>query len=698
MVLRKSDGDLVTTPAFTNRLINEKSPYLLQHAHNPVDWYPWGEEAFERARREEKPIFLSIGYATCHWCHVMETESFENPEVAKLMNETFVNIKVDREEHPEVDSIYMEFAQALMSSPGGWPLNVVLTPDLKPFFAVTYLPPSTRKGIIGIDQFAKQIQALWSGEERTHLVAQADKIVELFAKSAKTKGEDLPSEELLDAAVQMLFDTADPVYGGIRGEPKFPLGYQANLLLQYSKAKNDSRALFYVDLTLEMMARGGLYDHLGGGFSRYCVDERWRIPHFEKMLYDNAILAETYLQAYKFTKKQRFGTIVRGVCDFVLREMTSPEGGFYSAQDADSEGHEGRFYTWTRAEIEELLPAQDAELFCKFYGVTQGGNFEGRNVLFMEMGPQEFASAIGLSQADLESKLESLKKILFEKRKTRVAPFKDDKIITSWNGLMIDALAKAGSAFGEKSYTESALKSATFIKEKLMKDGRLLHRYRDQEARFNAGLEDYAYLIRALLTLFELGQGTQWLEWAVDLTSDVETHFKSPEGAFYQCGPDPHLLIRKCEFYDGAEPSGNAIHCENLLRLYQLTQNEKYLTQAEEIFKAVKGFIEAFPPGACYHLIALQRYLDTNAPMALFAFSKEEPFEQEIQKVIGNHFSPHATFAWKSGKEGAIDALMPYAIDQLPIEGEPALYICRGSHCEPPIRGKEAILNALQKL
>lgn len=688
----------MTTPGFSNRLIKEKSPYLLQHAHNPVDWYPWGDEAFERAKKEDKPIFLSIGYATCHWCHVMEAESFENPEVAKLMNEAFVNIKVDREEHPEVDSIYMEFAQALMSSPGGWPLNVVLTPDLKPFFAVTYLPPSTRKGIIGIDQFAKQIQTLWNGDERVHLIAQADKIVELFAKSAKTKGDELPQEDLLESAIQMLFDTADPVYGGIRGEPKFPLGYQANLLLQYSKSKSDGRALFYVDLTLEMMARGGLFDHVGGGFSRYCVDERWRIPHFEKMLYDNAILAETYLQAYKYTKKKRFGAITRSVCDYVLREMTSPEGGFFSAQDADSEGHEGRYYTWTRAEIEELMPPQDAELFCRFYGVTQGGNFEGRNVLYTEMGLDEFAAAIGMPAPDLEVKLESLRKLLFDKRSARPAPFKDDKILTSWNGLMIDALAKAGACFQEMRYTKAALDAAHFIKQKLTQEGNLLHRYRDGEARFDAGLEDYAFLIRALITLFELGLGGEWLEWAVVLSESVERHFKAPEGAYYQSAPDPHLLIRKCEFYDGAEPSGNAIHCENLLRLYQITQQEKFLTQAEEILKAVKGFIEAFPPGACYHLMAMQRYLDAKAPMALIALVEENALKKEIQTVIGSHFCPHATYAWKKGKEANLDALMPYSAEQVALEGKPTLYICRGEHCQPPIIGKEATLNALQNL
>lgn len=679
---------------YTNRLIKEKSPYLLQHAHNPVDWYPWSEEAFAKARAEDKPIFLSIGYATCHWCHVMEKETFENPEIAREMNETFVNIKVDREEHPEVDSIYMEFAQALMSSAGGWPLNLVLTPDLKPFFAVTYLPPKASKGLIGMDQFVTQIKMLWQSEERSLLVTQADKIVQLFENSAKTQGDELPTEEDLQNAIQMLFDIADPVFGGIKGEPKFPLGYQADFLLQYSKANNDSRSLFYIELTLQMMARGGIYDQLGGGFSRYCVDERWHIPHFEKMLYDNAILARTYLEAYKYTKKLYFGQICRQTLDYAIRELKGE--GFYSAEDADSEGQEGKYYIWSQDEILGALGAGEGEIFSRFFGVTNEGNFEGKNVLHIALEPKEFSAMVGLDEAKLHETIQSMKSKLLSKRNERTKPFKDDKIITSWNGLMIDALAWAGFCFAESPYCQIAAQTADWIKENLIVEGQLMRRYRDHDARFSAGLDDHAFLIRSLLSLFEVGMGTKYLEWAIQLTDVLEREFKIPNGAFYQSRQDKFLLIRKCEFYDGAEPSGNAVHCENLLRLYQLTQDQKYLVQAEDILKAAKSFIEAFPPGACYHLISLQRYFDDKAPLVVVALDENLTYKKEIQKALGSLFCPHGFFVWKDPKDESLNKLVPSIAGQNCLDAKTTVYICRGNHCEAPLTDINQILEAFE--
>ncbi|MDN3506360.1 MAG: thioredoxin domain-containing protein [Simkaniaceae bacterium] len=677
-----------------NRLASEKSPYLLQHSENPVDWYPWGEEAFAKAKAEDKPIFLSIGYATCHWCHVMEKESFENGEIAQMMNDTFVNIKVDREEHPEVDSIYMEFAQALMSSAGGWPLNVVLTPDLKPFFAVTYLPTKAGKGLIGMDQFVTQIQMLWNSEERAMLIQQADKIVELFESSSKTSGPDMPSNDDLQRAVEMLFDIADPVYGGIKGEPKFPLGYQADFLLQFSKANKDSRSLFYIELTLQMMARGGIFDHLGGGFSRYCVDERWHVPHFEKMLYDNAILAKTYLEVYKYTKKPFFGQISRQTLDYALRELKGE--GFYSAEDADTEGQEGKYYVWTQQEILDALGPGDGEVFCRYYGVSEEGNFEGKNVLHVPMDPKEFAPIVGLEEDKLHSTLHTLKTKLHEKRGERKKPFKDDKIITSWNGLMIDVLARAGFCFQEGPYLEAATSTANWIKQNLWREGQLLRRYRDGEARFSAGLDDHAFLIRALLTLFEVGAGTSYLHWAMELTDILERDFKTENGAFFQTKEDEFLLIRKCEFYDGAEPSGNAVHCENLLRLYQLTQEQKYLTQAEDILKAAKTFIEAFPPGACYHLIALQRYYDKEAPLIVIALDENHTFEPELKKALGGLFCPHGFIVWKYPGDQGLN--LPALSEQNCIEGKTTVHICRGDRCQPPMTDMDQILSTLDDL
>lgn len=683
---------------YTNHLIHEKSPYLLQHAHNPVNWYPWGEEAFALAKKEDKPIFLSIGYATCHWCHVMERESFENPEIAALMNETFVNIKVDREELPEVDSIYMEFAQAIMSSAGGWPLNVILTPDLKPFFAVTYLPPKSNRGFIGIDQFTQQIKTLWKSDERAILVSQADKIVELFKKAAKSSGEDLPTEEQIQGAAQLFFDIADPVYGGIKGEPKFPLGYQTNFLLQYSKAKKDSRALFYVDLTLDMMSRGGIFDQLGGGFSRYSVDEKWKIPHFEKMLYDNALLAEAYVQAWKFTQKHLFAHVLGKLLNYILRDMYHPEGGFYSGEDADSEGAEGRYYTWTLEEIESTLPSPDAKIFSQFYGMTPEGNFEGRNVMHVNTPLKEIADLLKVPYDVLERKIEELNQKMLERRNQRPRPFKDDKIITSWNGLMIDAFAKAGFALKEPRYLEAAVKSAQFLKNHLWKEGKLLRRYRDGEAKFPAVLDDYAFLIKALLTLFEVGAGTEWLEWALQLNDILEKEFKSNGGAYFQIQQDPALLIRRCEFYDGAEPSGNAVQTENLLRLYQFTQTEKYLRQAEDVLKAAKSYIEAFPPGATYHLISLQRYLDTHSPLVVIALDEKNSLEAEIKEALSSHFAAHAAFLWKKPKDELLLKLIPELAKQPLMEGQTTVYICRQDHCEPPLTKKEDILKALQSL
>lgn len=662
-----------------NRLGKEKSPYLLQHAQNPVDWYPWGEEAFQAAKEEDKPILLSIGYATCHWCHVMEHETFSDPEIAKLMNEAFINVKVDREERPDIDSIYMEFAQALMSSAGGWPLNVLLTPDLKPFFAVTYLPPKTSKGLIGMPQFVENIQQIWSSEERSLLLEQAEKLTELFAHTSNATGQELPSEEEVVNAVEKFFEVADPAYGGIRGEPKFPLGYQSEFLLAFGKLKSDSRAIFYVELTLAMMYHGGIYDHLGGGFSRYAVDEKWMIPHFEKMLYDNAILAHAYLAAWKFTKKELYAKVARETLNYILREMTDPEGGFYSGQDADVNGQEGLYYTWTPAEVQGVLPGETGELFCQYYGVSPSGNFNGRNVLNIEIPLEEFAQAIGVPANEFADSMDKACATLLQKRETRIRPFKDDKILTSWNGLMIDALARAGSALKEPRFTQAALKAANFIKNNLWVEGRLLHRWRQNEAKHSGCIEDYAYLLKGVLSLYEEGHGAEWLDWAISLAKVMEKEFEEIEGAFYQTDGKEPLILRKCEFYDGAEPSGNGVHTENLLRLYQITKDETYLKQAEYVLKAAKNYILTFPPGACYHLITLQRYLDLSSPTISVALDDKDSMKNEIRDLLATHYAPHAAVSWKKN-------------------GKTSVIICRQDRCDPPLTKLEEIVQAVEKL
>lgn len=685
------------TPLYTNRLIHQKSPYLLQHAHNPVDWYSWGEEAFEAAKSQDKPIFLSIGYATCHWCHVMERESFENTEIADLLNRTFINIKVDREELPDVDSLYMEFAQSMMSGAGGWPLNVILTPSLEPFFAATYLPPKSSYGLIGIDKLVERIGELWASGDKEKVLAQAEKIVELFSSSVHTKGEEIPDSADVEKTVELLFKMVDPVYGGIKGSPKFPVGYQFSLMLNYYALNKDSRALFVVERTLDMMHRGGIYDHLGGGFSRYSVDEQWLIPHFEKMLYDNAILAQVYLEAWKTTKNPLYRQVCEEILHYVLRDMTHTNGGFYSAEDADTEGQEGLFYTWTQEEIFNLLGEQ-APIFCEFYSVTPEGNFEGRNILHTPLPLSEFAQNKKIPEQDLLHQFAINRQKLWNVREKRVHPFKDDKIISSWNGLMIHTLVEAGLAFSYTPYLLAANKAATFIKENLWDGTNLLRRWREGQALYTGGLDEYAFMIRAALSLFEANAGVQWLEWAIALTQKLHQEFKADRGAFYQTdGQDKHLILRRCQFSDGAEPSGNAIHTENLLRLYQMTHDSTYLEQLEDILKGVKDYMENYPPGYCYHIMNLQWYYDKKAPTVVIALNGQKDYEQELKQAIFQAAIPHKTVIWQT-PDVDFEELLPFFKDYMPLNDQTTLYVCYKGNCKAPVTDKQLMLEIINKM
>jgi uncharacterized protein YyaL (SSP411 family) len=683
---------------YTNRLINQKSPYLLQHAHNPVEWYPWGEEAFHNAKEQDKPIFLSIGYATCHWCHVMERESFEDPALAELLNDMFINIKVDREELPEIDSLYMEFAQGMMAGAAGWPLNVILTPDLQPFFAATYLPPKSKHGLVGLVDLIARIHEVWTGEERESVLTQAAQVVEVFAESVHPRGEQLPEKEQLQEIAELIFKMADPVYGGVRGAPKFPIGYQYNFMLRYAALMDDSRALFFAERTLEMMYRGGIYDHLGGGFSRYSVDEQWLIPHFEKMLYDNALLAGSYLEIWQITKNPIYRQVCEETLQYVLREMTHPEGGFYSAQDADSDGHEGLFYTWTLDEISAVLGA-DAALFCEFYGVTPEGNFEGRNVLHIPVRLEEFATHHKLDIKELTFQLADLRHRLWQAREKREHPFKDDKILSSWNGLMIFAMVEAGRAFNDQRYIDAAIKAAHFIKNNLWKEGQLLRRWREGEASFHAGLDEYAFLIRSLLSLFEADCGVEWLVWAREMSEILRHQFKAEAGAFYQTdGKDEHIILRKCQFSDGAEPSGNAVHCENLLRLYQLTWEEEYLEQAIEILKAARQYIDSYAPGYSYHMMNLSRYYDRRSPTFIVALNSKEQHYEPLRHLLYTHFLPDKAIIWRRENDKELLDQVPFVREQLPLEGKTTLYICHDGVCQKPIKEFTSMAEAIHKL
>jgi uncharacterized protein YyaL (SSP411 family) len=684
--------------SYQNRLAEEKSPHLLQHAHNPVDWYPWGEEAFEAARRENKPIFLSIGYATCHWCHVMSRECFENLEIASLLNEVFINVKVDREELPEVDGLYMELAQALMVSGAGWPLNVILTPELKPFYASTYMPPESNQEMMGLKQLATHIEEVWQSEERELLLQQAEQIVDLFSRSIMTKGDTLPTETHAEEALRLLFGEVDPIHGGMKGMPKFPLGFQIPFFLSSAKKSGDPRPLFYAKLTLDKMFRGGIFDHVGGGFSRYSVDEKWMVPRFEKMLSDNAILASAYLDAWKYTKKKRYRYVACKVIDYVFRDLRHPEGGFYSAEDADINNREGAFYLWSRDEIASILPKDDVDLFCQFFGVLEPGNFEGKNILHCPYSIKEFAALKELSSRDVVSRMHHSLRLLFERRILRDRPFKDDKILTSWNGLMIDACFKAGLSFGNVSYTAGACKAAEFIYAHLWQDGRLMRRFREGQIDFEGNLNDYVYLIRALITLFEGEAGIKWLKRALSLTALAEEKFRAEGGAYYLTPADQSVLLRRCELYDGPEPSGNSIHAENLFRLYKITNNQEYLLALEDILKAARGYFEVYPQGAYYHLFNLERYLDKNASTLIIALDRKKSHKERLTSLLYSRFIPFSSVIWKSFEDEELSEVLPYTQEIVPLEGKTTLYICKKGACLTPHNDWEGMEKAILNL
>ncbi|MFX1341614.1 MAG: thioredoxin domain-containing protein, partial [Promethearchaeota archaeon] len=563
-----------------NRLAKEKSPYLLQHANNPVDWYPWGQEAFSKAKKEDKPILLSIGYSTCHWCHVMAHESFENERIAKLMNDAFVNIKVDREERPDIDSLYMSVAQMLTGS-GGWPLTIIMTPDKQPFFAATYIPAETRFGRMGMDELIPEIQRLWK-EDRNRLNTITKNIrTNLESSALGSKGAEL-GECVLEMAFDALKQRFDEEYGGFGFRPKFPSPHNLMFLLRYWKRTKNKEALRMVEMTLQAMRLGGIFDHVGLGFHRYSTDPKWLLPHFEKMLYDQAMLTMAYVEAYQATKKDEYAQTVREIITYVLRDMTSPEGGFYSAEDADSEGEEGKFYVWTEEEIRKVLSKKEADVFVEVYNFEPDGNFleeatgkrMGTNIPHLRKKLVTEAKARKMTKKALLKLLEEAREKLFMFRNQRIHPHKDDKILTDWNGLMIAALAKAARALNQPSYAKAAKRAVTFVLTKMQGDkGRLLHSYRDRDAGILAFLDDYAFMIWGLLELYETTFEPEHLQKAIELNAELLTHFwdKAGGGFFFTADDAEDLLVRKKDAYDGAIPSGNSVAMLNLLRLAHVT-------------------------------------------------------------------------------------------------------------------------------
>jgi uncharacterized protein YyaL (SSP411 family) len=691
---KEADG----SPKHTNRLILESSPYLLQHAHNPVEWFPWGDEAFETARRLGRPVLLSVGYSTCHWCHVMEEESFEDEEIAGYLNAHYVAIKVDREERPDVDAIYMSAVQSMTGS-GGWPMTVWLTPDRRPFYGGTYFPPrdgerGTRTGFRSILQ-----KLVTKYEEDPKSIAQSaaemtKAVQEASAGRAPEPGSSAPATTALDSAAAQYRSRFDAVNGGMRGAPKFPSSLPVRFLLRDHRRNPTGDSLTMAITTLEHMARGGIHDHVGGGFHRYSTDDKWLVPHFEKMLYDNALLARAYLEAYQLTRREDFAEIARDIFAYVERELTSPEGAFYSASDADSltpagKREEGWFFTWTPAEIESVLGVQNARIFASYYAVTPAGNFEGRNIL-----------STPAATADTAKKLDGARDTLRRERAKRPAPARDEKILTAWNGLMISAYAKSSLVLADAKHGERAERAADFVLRGLQRDGRLLRSYKDGQAKTAAYLDDYAFLIAALLDLHEATGRLRWLEEAIRLDQVLERHYEDKSaGGFFLTGDDQEkLLARDKPSYDGAEPSGNSVALLNLLRLHELTTKDGYRERAERSVQRLGPTLAAAPTSMSETLLALDYLADVPKQIVIVTpagRTEAEPFLAKLREI----FLPNAALVVVPEGEPLIstEKIVPLVASKIAKGGKATAYVCERRTCELPTADPDVFARLLRK-
>lgn len=668
---------------FTNRLVHETSPYLLQHAHNPVDWFPWGEEAFTKARAENKPILLSVGYSACHWCHVMERESFENEQIAQLMNDLFVNIKVDREERPDVDEIYMNAVQ-MLTGRGGWPMTVFLTPDGKPFYGGTYFPPVDRHNLPGFPRILAAV-AQAHRERPQEVERSTTQILANLEKIAHREETSRPlATETLERASTSLAQHVDTTHGGLGGAPKFPNSMVFALFLRQHKTTGNALYLQMTTHTLRKMAEGGVYDHLGGGFHRYSVDERWLVPHFEKMLYDNALLARLYLEAYQVSHEPFFRQVVEEILAYVEREMLHAEGGFYSTQDADSEGEEGKFFVWSQDEIVRILGDEVGEIFCRYYDVTDVGNFEHKNILHPILSLEQLAKLFRRDEEATRRLIAEAKQKLFVVRESRLKPGRDEKILTSWNGLMLSAFAEAYKVLGNPRYLEITRTTTDFLLTRLYRDGRLLRSFKDGQAKFNAYLDDYAFFAAALIDLYEATFERVYLERAREFTETLLSRFwDEKEGGFFFTGTDHEALIsRSKSAFDGSIPSGNSVAVFNLLRLSYLTENQDYLNKAEKVLRLFYDAMEQNPFGFSNMLSALDFYL--NRPKEIVLLGDKNAWETKAMLgQIHELFVPNKTLV----------CLDPRSERQLPslltgksqIEGKLTAYVCHNFTCSLPV-------------
>ncbi len=684
-----------SAPKHTNRLIYETSPYLRQHAHNPVDWYPWGEEALRRAREEDKPILLSIGYSACHWCHVMERESFENEQIAALMNQHFVNIKVDREERPDLDALYMGAVQA-MTQHGGWPLTVFLTPDGVPFYGGTYFPPEPRHGMPGFPQVLLAVADAYRNR-RGDVVAQAARVRKFLEQANRSLPgrQDLLQETLLSQATTAALRQLDPRYGGFGGAPKFPQPMTLEFLLRAWKRWSDPQPLHAVELTLEQMARGGIYDQLGGGFHRYSVDARWLVPHFEKMLYDNALLARLYLHAYQATGKVLYRRVAEETLDYVVREMTGPHGGFYSSQDADSEGVEGKFYLWTPEEVAAVLGERDARAFNALYDVTPQGNFEHRSILHLERPLDEVAAELGMAPAELEAVVAWARPKLYAAREQRVRPGRDEKVITAWNGLMLRAFAEAARVLERPDYRGLAVRNAEFVLGTLWQNGRLLRTFKDGQARIPAYLEDYALYSGGLLTLYEATFDPRWFRAARELADQMLALFWEPgDEAFYDTGHDQEQLVaRPREVTDNAMPSGNSAAVETLLRLATFTGNAEYQRPAATVLRSLAEQLRQYPTAFGHLLEALDFYLSTPKEIVVLGPQPRED-TQALLRTVFQRYLPNKVVAGADGPSSQV--VVPLLDGREPLDGRATAFVCERFTCALPTSDPAVLASQLK--
>ncbi|WP_406787620.1 thioredoxin domain-containing protein [Clostridium neuense] len=688
----------------TNRLANEKSPYLLQHAHNPVDWYPWGDEAFNKAKSEDKPIFLSIGYSTCHWCHVMEGESFEDQEVADLMNQTFVSIKVDKEERPDIDNIYMAICQAMTGS-GGWPLTIFMTPEKKPFFSATYIPKESKYGRMGMMDLIKKVDYLWSTDKKS-LVSSAEKLArELHNIYAGEKGKGI-NQYALEEAVTDLGGLFDEQYGGFGTAPKFPSPHNLLFLLRDYKRNNNKDSLNMVTKTLDAMAMGGIFDHVGFGFHRYSTDRKWLLPHFEKMLYDQAMIALAYIETYEVTQNDKYKLICDRIFEYIMSDMKSREGAFYSAEDADSEGVEGKFYVWRVEGIRKILNEEDAKLAVKMYGMKEEGNFrdeatgklEGLNILHFEKDLEVLSKELNLSEAALKARLEKIRRQLKEARDKRIRPSRDEKILTDWNGLIIAALARGGRIFNNEEYIKTAEIAANFFLNSIKENGRLLHRYIDGQWNFKGNIDDYAFLVFGLLELYEATFDLNYLKEAFSLNNEaINLFWDDEQGGFYFTPKDGEdIIIRTKEVYDGAIPSGNSIQFLNLIKLSRISGDSKLENYADELQKVFSRTVEGSPLGYTQFLCAVDYLIGPSYEIVISGDRNSEDTKKMLRQ-LNRSFVPNKVVIFNpiNEEDSELIKIAPYVKDEKAVKGKATAYICKNFTCGRPITDADEMLKSL---